>query len=183
MVRLEMLQEKDIGKIVEWNEGTDDDFLFLWAGNGYNYPITEEKIKRRFEEGANRLCSDTYIFKIVAKENGNMIGTIELTKIDRQKAFGIVGRFLIGDKNNRGMGYGKASLLLLAEKAFYDLKLEKLALKVFDFNTYAVRCYENVGFTKVKHVENARVTANSAWGAYEMALARETYDKIRAKMI
>lgn len=182
MVRLEILQEKDVARIVEWNRGTDEDFLFMWAGNGYEYPITEEKIKRRFKEGVNRLHSDTYIFKIISTKNNDMIGTVELTKIDRVNAFGVIGRFLI-ESNNRGMGYGQSALHLLAEKAFKDLKLQKLALKVLDFNTAAIRCYENVGFIKIRHVDNARITKKGNWGAYDMALTREAYEKAHLLML
>lgn len=40
--------------------------------------------------------------------------------------------------------------------AFEELKLHKVTLGVFDFNTSAIRCYENAGFVKEGFLRDAR---------------------------
>lgn len=176
MVRLELLEERDFQRIIEWNRGKSADFLYQWAGCGYDYPITEDKLKRRFAGGVNSAGSDTYIYKIVLLATGKMVGTIELAKIDRVKKFGVIARFLIGEEGYRGKGIGGEALRLLIDRAFAEFGLESLALKVFDFNSGAIKCYEKLGFIKGRYNENVRQTGGGSWGCYEMAVTKSAWE-------
>ncbi|MCX7710577.1 MAG: GNAT family N-acetyltransferase [Clostridia bacterium] len=175
MIQLELLEEKDFRKIVEWNEGKDTAFLYQWAGPGYEYPITTVKIKDRFDEGVNQDGSDTYIYKILDAETNQTIGTIELFRIDREKRSATIGRFLIGEAGNRNRGYGKSALEAMVQKGFLDFELEKLSLNVFDFNHNAIRCYKNAGFKKVSFREHVYETAAGTWGVFEMTITRSDW--------
>ncbi len=173
MVKLEHLERRDIEKIIEWNKDKSEDFLLQWAGSQYKYPLTEEQIHQRLIAGANKEDSDTYIYKIISSESGEMLGTIELSKIDRINRTARVCRFLIGEEQQRGAGIGRAALEQAVKKGFTVFKAEKIYLGVFDFNTNAIKCYESVGFKKEKLTENARKAKNGFWNIYEMAITRE----------
>ncbi len=114
MLELRLLEKEDYSKIVEWNRGRDADFLYQWAGPGYDYPITEEKIAKRIENCANREGADTYIYKILLEDSKEMIGTIELCRVDRIKRSASIGRFLLADKH-QGCGYGRTALKMLVD--------------------------------------------------------------------
>ena len=172
MVCLEYLEEKDFTSVVEWNRDTTADFLYQWAGRGYEFPLTEEKVRQRFLDGANREGSDTFIYRIILRETGEMIGTVELFKIDRTTGEATVGRFLL-DSRHRGKGYGQQALKALVDLAFGELGLKKLYLAVFDFNLSAIACYEKVGFRKECFIPDMYQTAEGPWGMYRMALAIE----------
>lgn len=175
MIKLEYVEGKDIEKIIEWNKDKSADFLLQWAGPQYQYPLTEEQIIQRLINGANKEDSDTYIYKIILIESGEMIGTIELSKIDKINRTARVCRFLIGEEQWRGKGIGKTALEQVVKSGFIALKLKKVTLGVFDFNAMAIKCYEGVGFKKEKLIENARKAENGSWNVYEMAITREEW--------
>ena len=170
-LELALLEVDDYSTIVEWNKRRDADFLYQWAGPGYDFPITEAKIAERVTNGANSDGADTYIYKIVSGNTNEMIGTIELFRINREKKTATIGRFLISEKF-RGKGLGKNALNLLVDKGFKEFGLEEMNLRVFDFNEGAIKCYEKVGFTKSDFKENARQTDQGSWGVYEMKIKR-----------
>jgi RimJ/RimL family protein N-acetyltransferase len=60
----------------------------------------------------------------------------------RAAEFGIV----IGDKNYWSRGYGTDAVTTLTGFGFGELNLQRIWLRVFDFNTRAIRCYEKSGF-------------------------------------
>ena len=173
-IELALLEVHDYRTIVEWNKGRDADFLYQWAGPGYEFPITEAKIAQRITNGANSKGADTNIYKIVSRSTNEMIGTIELFRINREKNTATIGRFLINEKF-RGRGLGKYALKILVDKGFKEFGLKELNLRVFDFNEGAIKCYEKVGFTKSDYKENVRQTNQGSWGVYEMKIKRSGY--------
>lgn len=73
------------------------------------------------------------------------IGSAGFHAIDwrvRAAEFGI----MIGDKNYWSKGYGTDAVRTLAGFGFGELNLNRIYLRVFDYNRRAIRCYEKVGF-------------------------------------
>ena len=77
---------------------------------------------------------------------------------------------MIGDKQNRNKGYGKAIIKGLIWIGFNDLQLHRLDLGVFDFNHQAIKYYENCGF-EIKGLlkENSR-DGDKYWSTYNMSI-------------
>lgn len=171
MLRLRLLEHEDLATIVEWNKDKDASYLYQWAGRSYTYPLTQEQLNNALTECQNQLANDcrTVLFAIETAHDNRLIGVVELSQIDRTKGTASVCRFLIGDSANRGKGYGKAALALLAQMAKDIYQVEKLFLKVFDINIAGIRCYEKVGFRKVDFEENVYHDGDKSWGRYFMA--------------
>lgn len=170
-----MLQKEDLKKIIEWNENKSADYLLQWAGLMYNYPLSLGQVENYFLNEVKKENSNIFIYKILLISTGEIIGTIELRQIDEDKKIGKVCRFLIGEENVRGKGIGTEVLKEILRIGFEDLKFEKITLGVFDFNKNAIKCYENVGFIKVKFIKNARKSSNGYWNLYEMAVSKDEW--------
>jgi RimJ/RimL family protein N-acetyltransferase len=177
MIRLEFLEREDLNKIVEWNKDKSKDFLYQWTGPWYQYPLTVNQIEDRIINKANMSNSDLYVFKIILNETNEMIGTIELFKIDRNMGTAVAGKFLIGDESQRGRGLGKQILKELLRIGFDELGLNTISLNVFDFNTGAIKCYESVGFVKKNYSEKVYNSENGFWNLYEMYISRYDFKK------
>jgi len=54
----------------------------------------------------------------------------------------------VGDKKEQGKGYGTEAMKLLLEYGFNTLNLNRLDLKVNDFNLRAIKCYQRLGFVE-----------------------------------
>lgn len=171
MIKLEYLLPEDYKNIVKWNKGKSQDFLYQWAGPWYKFPITEIQLAERFQNKANRFESDVFVFKIVMSESNEMIGTIELFKIDRENKTATAGKFLI-DENKRGLGIGKLALEQLVKIGFNELRLNTIKLNVFDFNVRAIRCYESVGFVKTTFTEKVWEADEGFWNCVGMEISR-----------
>jgi len=143
------LQPEDINEILKWNSDKGKDFLVQWAGSGYIHPLTYEQIKNRLAPQDD--YDECWIYKILLiDETGEkLIGTAELNTAGMPRHTAMLCRYLIApDYQNRG--YGCLSLILLSEKAYKDLGFKALRLRVFTYNTRAVRCYEKAGFSIIE---------------------------------
>lgn len=159
MLKILPLEKKDAACIVKWNENKTADFLLQWAGIDYKYPLSEKQIIDRIESEPS---SGHRMYKITL--NNDMIGTIELMKIDTEAKTAKIGRYLLNSEL-AGKGYGSEALEKFVSIAFKDFHLKKVWLSVFDFNKPAIRCYEKVGFKSV----NQEVRANG-WTAINMEI-------------
>ena len=176
MVRLEHMTKDDLSKVLDWNKNTTPEFLLQWAGGSvFKYPLTEEQLFIYFAHGVNEQASDTFVYKIVATENNQCIGMIELGKIDRKNKSARVGRVLIGEQDFRGRGIGQQVLRTILGIGFEEFDLHRLSLGVFDFNQSAIICYEKVGFVKEGLLRDSRKVGNSYWSLFEMSILEEEW--------
>lgn len=157
MLKLEPLKTNDCEEIVAWNEGMDKDFLYRWAGHKvYTYPITAEQIISRLSE------NDAIVLKILYEDK--IIGTIELSQIDRQNSKARICRFIVKE-DYRGRGLGPKVLNEAMGYAYREWDICSFSLGVFINNTSAIRCYEKAGFSIDSHYESPE---GSKWNAYNM---------------
>ena len=105
--------------------------------------VTNEVSEKAWIENSlsNRLSN----FAIINIENDKLIGNCSFNKIDQISRTATIGIF-IGDKENRGKGYGSEALKLLLNFGFNYLNLNNIDLHVFSFNENAIACYKKVGF-------------------------------------
>ncbi|MFZ5985688.1 MAG: GNAT family N-acetyltransferase [Bacillota bacterium] len=170
MIRLDLLKEEDLMKIIAWNNGRTADYLLQWSGPLFKFPLTLEQLEDYYLKEVTRGNSNISVYRIVLLETNEVIGTIELREFDKESKIGKVCRFLIGDENVRGRGVGTLALEDILRIGFEDLRFEKIILSVFDFNLGAIKCYENAGFKKEKLMENATKSSTGYWNSYQMGI-------------
>ncbi|WP_435789844.1 GNAT family N-acetyltransferase [Clostridium sp.] len=176
MIKLDLLEKEDLKKIVEWNVNKSADDLLQWAGPMYNYPLTLAQVENYFFNEVKKDNSNIFVYKIRLINTGQIIGTVELREIDTNNKIGKICRFLIAERNNRGKGIGTKVLVEAIRIGFEDIKFQKITLGVFDFNHSAIKCYENVGFTKEKFLENVRKSSIGYWNIYEMGISKVKWE-------
>jgi len=74
-----------------------------------------------------------------------LIGSIGLMEINHMNRTATLGLF-IGDKEQRGKGYGTEAIRLLIEYGFNTLNLQNIMLTVQTDNEQGIACYKKVGF-------------------------------------
>ena len=95
-----------------------------------------------------------YQFAIVNNNEDKLIGSCGFNEMDQIHRSGTVGIF-IGDKENRGKGYGTETLNLLLKYGFDSLNLHSINLNVFSFNEQAMACYKKCGFKEAGRMREA----------------------------
>jgi len=84
-------------------------------------------------------------FAIVLNESDTLIGNCGFNWINTTARSAEIGIF-IGDRENRGKGYGSEAVGLLLEFGFNVLNLHSTGLNLFSFNEEAAACYKKCGF-------------------------------------
>lgn len=81
----------------------------------------------------------------------------------------------IGDRENRGKGYGQEAIKLLLKHAFINLNLESLYLGVYEYNAAAIHVYEKVGFKLVGRRRHSRIIGNRIYDEVVMDMVADEY--------
>ena len=144
LVRLRGYEKSDLAAVMKWV--TDEEVTRQLGAGALTFPvssITEEQ----FIEAATHAATDpnNKVFAIETIAESRYIGAVDLRGInwiDRHAEVGIV----IGDKSLWGKGYGTDAMRVIMRLGFAKLGLNRLWLKVFDFNHRAIKSYEKCGF-------------------------------------
>jgi [ribosomal protein S5]-alanine N-acetyltransferase len=115
---------------------------------------------------------------IVLKQDDRLIGTVALRAIqgkDRKADFGIK----IGFKEEWNKGYGTEATKLIVRHGFETLNLNKVWLKVFEYNARAMRAYEKAGFSREGLLRQDDYRMGRYWDTVIMGILREDWNKLR----
>jgi len=77
--------------------------------------------------------------------NGRLIGDVRLHSIFTHDKRASVAISLL-DPDLLGKGYGTAAMSLLLDHAFHTMRLNRISLRVIEFNDRAIACYKKLGF-------------------------------------
>lgn len=131
---LEKFTVMDYAVLVNWI--SNEDFNYLWGGPVYEFPLTEQQIITH--------VTRSEVTPFILKHEDENIGYIELLQ-ETQTTYRLC-RVLIGDKTQRGKGYGKVLVELAIDYAKTVLNVTKINLAVFGHNQKAINCYQSLGF-------------------------------------
>jgi len=136
------------------------EFLPQWAGPIFTWPLDAAQLERYLEPA--RAVPPTHLVWRADDEAGAPFGHVELAAIDREHRSAVLSRVLV-DPARRGEGRSRAMVAAALAVAFGDLGLHRVELRVFDFNTPALRCYESLGFAREGLMRDARRIDKTYW--------------------
>lgn len=114
---------------------------------GYGISFSQEDEEAWFE-GVARSTPSSVLFGIYERSTDRILGAVELRDIDPRAGTAELG-IAIYDPATWGLGFGAEATLLMLQYGFFHLNLHNVMLKVFSFNTRAIRSYQNVGFREI----------------------------------
>lgn len=129
--------DSDIYYLMRWYNDDELNRLAGWT----NIRVTPDKLKQ------NIVRSFGYdpMNLIIDDNEGTPIGTIQLYGFSEQDKSCMLG-IRIGDRKYWGKGYGEDAVKTLLEYAFMKIDIYRVALKVYEYNERAVKCYLKCGF-------------------------------------
>lgn len=136
-VYLSPMNSDDYLKYTEWLNDYD-------VAKGVNQYVNMISINGE-KEWLENAINDKYTFAVVCMNNDELIGNISLmnvSNIDKTAELGI----MIGNKKYHSCGYGSEAIIILLNYAFKHVNLNNIMLKVYSFNTGAIKAYEKCGF-------------------------------------
>ncbi|KAA0788805.1 GNAT family N-acetyltransferase [Bacillus sp. BPN334] len=162
VIKLKQFTRTDFKQLINWIDC--EEFLIQWSGNVFTYPLHEQQLEKYIE------CKNTLAFKVIDEETIKVIGHISLGQIDNINKSARIGKVLVGDTKMRGRSIGKHMIKAVLQIAFKELKLHRVTLGVYDFNTSAISCYEKIGFVKESLLRESKKVGETYWNLWEMSM-------------
>jgi RimJ/RimL family protein N-acetyltransferase len=141
LVNLRPIRKGDLDHIQVW---INDLEVQYYSQEEYPFYFNHWMIKYIYNDG---IKGKKRILMIEDKA-GQVIGELWLHPIDYvRKIADLV--IVIGKRNLRGRGYGRDAIRTVKKYCFETLGFEAIYLKVFSFNTRAIKCYKACGFQTI----------------------------------
>jgi RimJ/RimL family protein N-acetyltransferase len=171
-IALEPFSVHDIDRLMGWIP--DASFLLQWAGPTFTWPLTYQQLEN--DIAALKPNGPHMMFKAV-NGAGAVVGHIDVKAIDRNHSNAMLGRILVSPEH-RGQGLGLPLVRAGLHTCFSELKLHRVALRVFAHNTAAITCYQRAGFV-IEGLERQtrRAPDGTWWDAVTMAILDEDWRK------
>jgi RimJ/RimL family protein N-acetyltransferase len=174
-VYLRPAERDDIPVFVRWlNDAETSSYLSLRS------PLSLPMEEGWFERAVAQQGKEGYHFVICRLDDDQPIGTIGLFAIDNVNGSAGMG-ITIGEKQLWGQGYGSDALNALLDFGFGQLRLERVWLDVYDFNTRARRSYEKCGFVLEGTQRHARYQQGRHIDVQLMSILRAEWQKLPRK--
>ncbi|MEM6629427.1 MAG: GNAT family protein [Bacteroidota bacterium] len=162
-VTLTDFEAKYFDTLISWIASERE--LIQFAGPIFTFPLTTPQLHSYLDD-PNRKA-----FALLSSSSQEHLGHGE---IYRKSPFQVdLSRLLIGPHSQRGKGLGTAmvnSLIVEAQKRFTP---KEIRLKVYTWNTSAIRCYSKIGFIIDPNTSYETPVSEEVWHAHEMVLTLE----------
>jgi RimJ/RimL family protein N-acetyltransferase len=175
LVRLRAYEKADLEAVMKWiNDEEVTDFL---GGPVFRSPVSSIAEARYIEANTDPASPNkTLVIETLADRRN--IGATDLHAIDWHNRHAEVG-IVIGDKRCWSKGYGSDAMRVMLRLAFDKLNLNRISLRVFDYNQRAVRAYEKCGFVREGVLREDRYLGGRYFDTIVMGILASEYRAIR----
>ena len=158
MLKLEPFTPDDFSILIRWVDTKRK--LIQFAGDRFTYPLSENQLYAYLSQ------EKVVPKKIVHIESREVIGHCELNFLNEYPR---LSRILIGAKQNRRLGYGAKIIDLMVLEIQKKTPSKQVELRVFGYNTNAIKLYKKEGFViQKKHTLQFQYTNDESWTNYYM---------------
>jgi RimJ/RimL family protein N-acetyltransferase len=166
--------DRDAEIVSKWTH--DLDYLRLLSADVAR-PLSPYQIKKQYEEWEKDVEKhNAFHFAVRLKEDNRLIGAVRLFRVEWTHATASV-QIGIGDRNDRGRGYGTEALRMLLRYAFDELNLYRLSASTVEYNTGAVRFFERAGFVVEVRRRQAIQRDGRRWDLLMLGLLRDEWQQ------
>lgn len=170
-IYLRPLEPEDATALLPWaNDDEVTRFLLLWRPQ----TLADE---RAFIERA-RTHETNVTLAIALRRDDRLIGSAGFHVInlkDRTATFGI----MIGDKREWGRGYGTEATQMMVDYGFDTLNLNRIDLRVTEYNPRGIGAYEKVGFIREGVLRSDTYREGRYWNTILMSILRDEWEARR----
>jgi RimJ/RimL family protein N-acetyltransferase len=166
--------DRDAELVSKWTH--DPEYLRLLSTD-IAKPLSPGQIKKQYEElDKEAEKRNAFNFAVRLKEDDRLIGFARLYRIEWTHGTGSV-QIGLGDRNDRGKGFGTEALHMLLRYAFDELNLYRLAAVAVEYNTGALRFFERAGFAVEVRRRQAVQRDGKRWDALMLGLLRDEWKR------
>lgn len=166
--------------IIRGTEFKDYEYFAVWEKDPVVTKFLSFDEERTYEdvvtEGLyNKFSTERMDFTIVARETGEPVGRIYISRIDRHSDSLDITKFYIGDPNMWGKGIGREIMNEVLEYCFTFLHMERVTLDYYTGNKRASTLYESLGFKSEGVARNATKKDGRYYDLHLMSMLRSEF--------
>lgn len=169
---LRAIEPEDAPVFFEWNQDSEMGLMVdrVWP------PTSRKTVKDWIEKRTTQTNeeSDTFFF-IIETLDGEIAGMIHPHKCDRR-----VGDFTYGIAIRRPyqrQGYAREAIVMVLRYFFFELRYQKVTVKVYGYNEASRRLHETLGFVKEGQIRRAAYHNGRYYDDYIYGLTREEFEE------
>lgn len=170
-MQLTRFKYKNIPDVLSWINNESQ--MVQWAGPIFRWPLTQKQFRDHLT-AAKTEYPTLYSFGLY--DGAKIIGYCELSSYHRKANSAIASRIIISPRR-RNKGLGRGMTVKLLEFGFNELCLNRVGLGVFDFNKFAIKCYQNVGFVLEGKLREAIKVNGTYWDCCLMSILQKEWSR------
>ena len=174
-MELTSFRRANVRELLSWFANEAE--LIQWAGPSFAWPLTAEQFTQRLQAAES---DPPTLYPLGLYGGDALVGYCELSDPCWTAGSAKLSRVAI-HPDRRGQGLGLFMVRRALAFGFEQLRLHRVGLGVFDFNTAAVRCYERAGFTHEGTLRDSARVGNERWNCHIMSILRPEWDKDRSE--
>jgi RimJ/RimL family protein N-acetyltransferase len=174
-ISLRPFDETDFPGLIGWIDSREA--LIQWAGPAqFTFPLTSDQLHAYLKGCAgDRPERKAYA---VSTNDKVVCGHIELGAIQMENETATLCRVLVAPAAG-GKGLSLPMVQEVLRIGFSDLHLRRIDLRVYGFNTAAIRCYERAGFVREGLLRKSQKVGQQYWDTVVMAILREEWEQLK----
>lgn len=166
--------------IIRETEFKDYEYFAVWEKDPVVTKYLSFDEERSYEDVVteamyNKLSRDKMDFTIVARESGEPVGRIYISRVDTHSDSLDITKFYIGDPQLWGKGIGREIMTELLEHCFTYLHMERVTLDYYTGNKRASTLYESLGFKSEGVARNATKKDGRYYDLHLMSMLRAEF--------
>ncbi len=171
-IRLRAIEREDLPRYVEWF--ADSAVSENLSGQ---IPMSLTHEERWYEENLKQPLDQQALAVDLRGSRGKWehIGGTGFHIIDKRNRFAECGIF-IGAKKYWNKGYGRDILLTLLVYGFNTLNLNRVQLRVMEYNVRAIHLYETIGFIREGSMREAHFHRGRFWDMHLYSILRREWE-------
>lgn len=166
--------------IIRETEFRDYEYFAVWEKDPVVTKYLSFDEERTYEdvvtEGLyNKFNKERIDLTIVARQSGEPVGRIYISRIDRHSDSLDITKFYIGDPKLWGKGIGREIMNEVLEYCFTFLHMERVTLDYYTGNKRASTLYESLGFKSEGVARNATKKDGKYYDLHLMSMLRAEF--------
>ena len=166
--------------IIRETEFRDYEYFAVWEKDPVVTKYLSFDEERTYEdvvtEGLyNKFNKERIDLTIVARQSGEPVGRIYISRIDRHSDSLDITKFYIGDPKLWGKGIGREIMNEVLEYCFTFLHMERFTLDYYTGNKRASTLYESLGFKSEGVARNATKKDGKYYDLHLMSMLRSEF--------
>ena len=166
-VTLRAVEVEDLIHIHEWSNEQETCYMI----GGWHFPSSMFHMNKWYDD----IQQDENNQRFAIEAEKRLIGTANLVNInwkDNNASHGI----LIGDKDIRGKGYGKDTVMTIMRYAFTELGLNRLDTSIIEYNQISYNLYiESCGWKEEGRRRKWYFRKNKYWDKIIIGITKDDY--------